>query len=411
MLIPSIDLYNGKAVQWRQGKEAVLEREDVHELLERFSLFGEVAIIDLNAATGEGSNRALIEDLLRLRPCRVGGGIRDLDSALGYIKAGASKIILGTAAREDFVRQLPRDALVFAIDSRGDRLLREGWREETGERTEDLIERLAPHCSEFLYTQVEKEGMMAGLDRKRIRRILRMSPIPVTVAGGITTLADIRFLNRLGANQQIGMAIYTGALDLHECFLAGVDFAKSELIPTIVQDATRGEVLMLAYSSRESLRLALKERRGIYFSRSRFEIWRKGDTSGHTQELIRAEVDCDGDTLLFLVRQQGPACHLNRQRCFAATGRGFGLENLDATLARRQNDPPAQSYTAKLLGDQGLLHAKLREETEELIAAAGPSETRWEAADLLYFTLVAARAEGVSLSDIAAELRSRHGNS
>ena len=410
MLIPSIDLYDGKAVQWRRGREPVLEREDVFALLREFSLFGEVALIDLNAATGKGSNRELIERLLKLHPCRVGGGIRDLETARHFLKAGASRIILGTAAREPFVRKLPREALIFAIDSKGDQWLSHGWRRESGHRTEDLLEELARGCCEFLYTQVEKEGMMRGLDRERVRRIAERSPVPLTVAGGITSLDDIRFLRGLGANGQIGMALYTGKLDLKDCLMARIDFDKAPLVPTVVQDADNGDVLMLAYSSRESLARALEERRGVYYSRSRNRLWRKGDGSGHVQRLIKVDVDCDGDSLLFQVEQSGPACHFNRRSCFPGVAPRFDLARLDRVLASRRERLPEGSYSARLFTEPQLRAEKLREETEELIEAGNFEETRWEAADLLYFTLVQARSRGVSLADITAELRSRHGN-
>jgi len=410
MLIPSIDLYDGKAVQWRQGREPALEREDVFELLDEFSLYGEPAIIDLNAATGKGSNRDLIFEMLRRRPCRVGGGIRDLDTARAYLKAGAAKIILGTAAREPFVGELPREALIFAIDAKGDQLLSHGWRSETGDAVEDVLAGMAERCSEFLYTQVQKEGMLQGLDRERAARIVQRASVPVTVAGGVTSLDDIRFLNSLNANAQIGMAIYTGRLRLDECFLAGVAFDRMPLIPTIVQDE-RGDVLMLAYSNRESLQAAFQERRGVYYSRSRRKLWRKGDTSGHTQELTRVDLDCDGDTLLFRVRQTGVACHLDRWSCFPGVRPAFDLQRLDRVLAQRRRDLPAGSYSARLFTEDGLVEAKLREETEELIEAAAFEAVRWEAADLLYFTLAAAQKKGVSLRDIIAELRSRHGDS
>ncbi len=410
MLLPSIDLYDGKAVQWRQGKERVLERDNVFELLEEFSLYGEVAVIDLNAATGKGSNRELIQTMLKRYPVRVGGGIRDLETARDYIKAGASRIIIGTSAREDWVKKLPREALIFAIDSKGDEFLSHGWKKGTGENTEDLLDQLANNCSEFLYTQVEKEGMMQGLDRDRITRIVTKSRVPVTVAGGVTDLDDVRFINSLGANMQVGMAIYTGKLKLNESFLACVNFEKAPLVPTITQDQN-GDVLMMAWSSLESLKLALQERRGIYYSRSRKEIWRKGETSGHTQELLKVDVDCDGDTLLFTIRQTGNACHFNRWSCFPSVRPKWDLGNLDQVLENRQRETPEGSYTTKLFQSKELQAEKLREETEELIEATDYENARWEAADLLYFTLVNARARGVTLDAIIAELRGRHGNS
>jgi len=411
MLIPSIDLFDGKAVQWRQGKEHVLSRDDVFELLESFSMYGEVAVIDLNAATGKGDNRALIEQMLQRFPCRVGGGIRDLETARSYIKAGASKIILGTSARADWVKKLPREALIFAIDSKGDYLLSHGWQQESQVRTLDVLAEMGANCAEFLYTQVEKEGMMQGLDEERVKAIVAASPVPVTVAGGITTLEDVRLLNSLGANGQVGMAIYTGKLKLADCFSHSVDWNKAEMMPTIVQEVGSGNVLMLAYSNRESLAAALEERRGIFWSRSRNELWRKGDTSGHIQKLVRVDVDCDGDTLLFQVEQTGPACHLDRHSCFATVTPRFDLSSLDGVLRTRRETMPAGSYTAELFSSSDLQAEKLREECEEVIEANTFEEVRWEAADLLYFTLVSARARGVGLQDIVNELRSRHGNS
>ncbi len=408
MIIPSIDLYNGQAVQWRQGKEKVLARDDVFDLLEQFSLFGEVALVDLNAALGEGDNKNLIKSLLRHKACRVGGGIRDKATAIEYLKAGASKIIIGTAARESWVDELPRDALIFAIDAKGDELVVKGWTEGTRENVLEVLPALSKRCSEFLYTQVLKEGMMQGLDRERVQQVVKQSPIPVTIAGGISTAEDLRYLRELGANGQIGMAVYTGALSLVDGFIASIDFDKQALIPTVVQDADSHEVLMLAYSSAESLTMALQERRGVYWSRSRNTLWRKGDTSGHSQTLLRADFDCDGDTLIFQVRQTDLACHLQRWSCFPSQRQRFSLQKLDSVLQQRQQSSNGRSYTATLFADAQLRAEKLREETEELIEASDSEHVRWEAADLLYFALVNARAKGVSLAEIENELRARH---
>lgn len=410
MLIPSIDLANGRAVQLRQGKELALQRDDVFELFEQFSLLGEVALIDLDAAMGRGDNRKLIAELLRHGPARVGGGIRDEQTARFFLRSGASRIILGTAMREDWVAPLPRARLIFALDARGDHLQSHGWQTSSPTDPRALLEPLSSRCSEFLYTQVEKEGMLGGLDRPRIEAMVASSPLPLTVAGGITTLEDIAWLRSLGASAQIGMALYGGAFSLAEAFLAGLRWPENGLIPTIVQDARDASVRMLAYSSLDSLRQAFASRKGVYFSRSRGKLWSKGEESGHTQRLLRVQADCDGDALLFTVEQRGPTCHLKRPSCFPREGHHFGLPALSHVLEQRQQAAPAGSFTARLLADADLLHAKLREECEELIAAVGLEELRWEAADLIYFALVAARAGGVSLREIENELGSRHGN-
>ncbi|WP_395374143.1 phosphoribosyl-AMP cyclohydrolase [Marinicella sp. W31] len=408
MLIPSIDLMDGKAVQLQQGEKKIIEREDVFTLLDEFSLYGEVAIIDLNAAMGTGSNQTLIEQMLKRQRCRVGGGIRDLETAKAYLAAGASKIILGTAAHEDFVKKLPKNGLIFAIDAKGDYLTTHGWKKTQTTTVMDAIPELAKNCSEFLYTQVHKEGMMQGIDQTRIEAVIKASPVSVTVAGGITDYADVQWINQLGANSQIGMAIYSGHMQLDKAFLSLVDFEKMALIPTVVQDVETGKVLMMAYSNRESLMAALQQKRGIYYSRSRQQLWAKGDTSGHVQELLKVDVDCDGDTLLFLVKQTEHACHFNRYSCFASQTQDYSLSYLESVFDQRLADSDKNSFTQQLFADQNLQIEKLREECEELIEATEHNHVRWEAADLLFFTLVMAKSKGVGIQEIIHDLRSRN---
>lgn len=407
MLIPSIDLMNGKAVQLKQGQQKVLERDDVFELLNEFSLYGEVAIIDLDAALGTGDNKNLIKEMLKIRSCRVGGGIRDLETARDYLKSGASKIIIGTCCREDWVKKIAKQNLIFAIDARGDYWATSGWKKTESIKVLDLIPELSFYSSEFLYTQVEKEGLLEGLDRERIEAVIKRSKIPVTIAGGITDLSDIQWFSQLGANGQIGMSIYTGKLKLTDCFFAQIDFKKAELIPTIVQDIDTDKVLMLAYSTKESLTEALNKRKGVYWSRSRNQLWQKGVTSGNQQILIQADVDCDGDSLLFRVKQTNNACHFERYSCFVSQQKTFNLNQLSDLLQSRKNQLPEKSFSTQLFLSANLRAEKILEESTELIEAETFEQVRWEAADLLFFTLTDAIAKGVDLSAISNELRSR----
>lgn len=411
MLIPSIDLLDGKAVQLQQGQpdKKIIEKQDVFALLEEFSLYGEVAIIDLNAAMGRGNNQPLIERMLDKTPCRVGGGIRDLETAKAYLAAGATKIILGTSATADFVKKLPKQSLVFAIDAKGDYLTTHGWKKTQEQKIVDVIPELAKNCGEFLYTQVQKEGMMAGIDKQRISQVIKASPIAVTVAGGISSYEDLQWINKLGANSQIGMAIYSGKMLLDKALMCLLDFKKMPLIPTVVQDCKTNKVLMLAYSSQESLQLALKQRTGSYYSRSRKELWTKGLTSGNTQKLTAVDVDCDGDALLFRVEQDGNACHFDRYSCFASQINNYSLEFLDEIFEKRLaevNHKP--SFTQQLFANKDLQIQKLNEECQELIEATQHNHVRWEAADLLFFTLVMAKSKGVSITEIINDLRSRN---
>ncbi|RCI12985.1 hypothetical protein L249_0262 [Ophiocordyceps polyrhachis-furcata BCC 54312] len=171
------------------------------------------------------------------------------------------------------------------------------------------------------------------------------------------------------------------------------------LIPTVVTDES-GVALGLAYSSEDSILKALKTQTGVYQSRKR-GLWIKGATSGDTQELVRLSVDCDCDTLRFVVRQKGRFCHLQQFGCF---GDLSGISGLEQTLRSRKLSAPAGSYTARLFSDEKLLRAKIMEEAEELCDAKSPQDVAFEAADLIYFALTKAVGSGVSLADIEANL-------
>src|SRR5204863_9743594 len=132
MIVPSIDIMRGRAVQLRRGREFVLDGGDPQERLEQFSVAGAVAVIDLDAALGSGSNAALIHDLVRRAPCRVGGGIRDLDTARRWLDAGATQVMIGTAATPEFCGALPRERVIAAVDAELRHVVVDGWRSPPG---------------------------------------------------------------------------------------------------------------------------------------------------------------------------------------------------------------------------------------------------------------------------------------
>jgi phosphoribosylformimino-5-aminoimidazole carboxamide ribonucleotide (ProFAR) isomerase len=316
VIVPSIDIIDGRAVQLRQGREKVLDGGDPKERMVEFRKYGDVAVIDLDAAMGKGSNRELICELCEMADCRVGGGIRNVETAQGYIDAGAKSIIIGTAASPGFLKELPREKTIVALDTSGGEVVVEAWRKGTGKLPADVAAELEEYCSGFLYTIVDKEGMLAGTNLEAIEKLKAATSNRVTAAGGITTVDEIRKLEAMNVDSQLGMAVYSGKLSLADAFTAVVDFDKGGgLVPTIVADVD-GTVLMLAYSNTQSLLSTFETGRGTYWSRSRKELWEKGATSGNTQDLVTARYDCDRDTLLFTVRQQGPACHLGKRSCF-----------------------------------------------------------------------------------------------
>jgi phosphoribosyl-ATP pyrophosphohydrolase/phosphoribosyl-AMP cyclohydrolase len=200
--------------------------------------------------------------------------------------------------------------------------------------------------------------------------------------------------------------------------LQGLDWDKGGgLLPAIVQDAGNGAVLMLGYMNQEALAATRSSGRVTFWSRSKGRLWTKGETSGHFLELKSIAADCDRDTLLILAHPTGPACHLGTATCFgdapqaAAQGLAF-LGTLRDIIARRIADRPPGSYTAGLLA-QGTrrIAQKVGEEGLELaLAAVAESDQAvlGEAADLVYHTLLLLQVKGLSLTDVAAELESRH---
>lgn len=196
--------------------------------------------------------------------------------------------------------------------------------------------------------------------------------------------------------------------------LEALDFSKEDgLVPVVAQDVDSGRVLMVAYASREALEKTLSTGEMHFWSRSRSELWRKGETSGNVLSVVSLHADCDADTVLALVRPVGPACHTGTGSCFGDdVGPADALHRLDRTLADRAAERPEGSYTVRLLDDENLRLKKLGEESAELVAALARSDgerATEEAADLLYHVLVALRAEGIGADDVIDALDARAG--
>lgn len=405
MMIPSIDLRAGNAVQLEGGKEQKLDAGDPAPIAERFGRTGEIAVIDLDAALGTGDNRAVIEDLLRRARCRVGGGIRDLETARRWLDAGATKVILGTAARPEILRELPRDRVIVALDAVDREVVVDGWRTATGTGVLERMRELRELAGGFLVTTVEREGRMEGPDFDFAEALAsERGDCALTMAGGVRSAEDIARLDALGLDVQVGMALYTDAISLAEGFLAPLRARTGEgPWPTVVCDAS-GRALGLVYSDDESVTHALETGRGVYHSRRR-GLWVKGETSGQTQTLIGIDLDCDRDALRFTVNQEGSGfCHTGSRSCW---GPDSGIARLARRLAARTAEAPEGSYTRRLLDEPGLLEAKLVEEATELGEARGEGAVVHEAADVLFFTLVALARAGIGIDAVESELDRR----
>jgi phosphoribosylformimino-5-aminoimidazole carboxamide ribotide isomerase len=226
MIIPCIDLMEGKVVQLVQGREKALEGESPERMLERFAAFPQIQVIDLDAAIGNGANDGLVRLVAGRAVCRVGGGVRTVERARALVEQGAHRVIVGTSAftaagaNEPFlaslVEAIGREHLIVAVDSKGGRIVVKGWREATAFTAEEVLGKLEPYCSGFLCTYVDKEGMLQGTDLEWFRRLRAATSLELTAAGGITTIEEIRALLAMDVHAALGMAIYTGRLDLAE---------------------------------------------------------------------------------------------------------------------------------------------------------------------------------------------------
>ncbi len=224
MLIPAIDLKGGKVVQLIQGEKLAIETTDLDYWIERFSSFRRVNVIDLDAAMGSGSNDGLVREICRRLPCQVGGGVRSPERALELSSIGARKVIVGSAMFKDgqpdtasarrFSEAVGVERIVGAVDSKGGRVVTHGWKSATGTTAADAVRALEPYCGEFLYTHVDKEGLMKGTDIAAIRTVRDATHRPLIAAGGVTTQAEIDELDALGIDAVVGMAVYTGTLKI-----------------------------------------------------------------------------------------------------------------------------------------------------------------------------------------------------
>jgi len=224
MLIPSIDLKGGKVVQLVQGDRVAIESSDVFRWVRRFRNFPMVQLIDLDAAMATGNNDDLVRRVSAKLACRVGGGIRSVERAKQVIDAGAKQVILSSALFKEGRPDLSfaakvcdavgRDQVMAAVDTRGGRLVIHGWRTTLAITPLEAIKALEPYCGGFLYTDVDHEGLMQGMDLAAVETIRAATSRRLSAAGGIATQAEVDNLDAKGIDAVVGMAIYTGTMQL-----------------------------------------------------------------------------------------------------------------------------------------------------------------------------------------------------
>ncbi len=222
MLIPCIDVMGGKVVQLVQGDKKVLELYDPEPWLRRFEKYPLVHVVDLDAAMDRGSNRAFISRLVDRLPCQVGGGVRNPEDAKELLAIGAKRVVVGSALvangnidaafAQSLAQMFGSEHLVFAVDSKDGRLAIRGWKETVSITAGEAINNLDDYCSAFLYTNVDREGLLGGFPIKEARELRAATNKQLIVGGGINSLEQIAELGSIGVDAIAGMAIYTNAI-------------------------------------------------------------------------------------------------------------------------------------------------------------------------------------------------------
>ena len=467
-LIPCLDVAAGRVVKGTRFTN-LRDQGDPVETAVRYEEEGadEIAFLDIAAAH---ENRGTLVNLVsRVAealsiPFTVGGGVRSVPDADALLRAGADRVVVNTAAVADpeLVRRLSEkfgaQCVVVAVDgqrvrgSGGDARMvvtTHGGRRITERGVVDWASEAARlGAGEILLTSVDADGTREGFDLEMIRAVRSAVDVPIVASGGAGTLAHfVTAVREGGADAVLAAGVFhervftigevkaalasagvpvrlSGRAAAAPGTAAGlrVAFDTSGLVPVVVRDVTNGEVLTLAFANAEALAATRATGYSHFFSRSRKELWKKGETSGNVQRVIAISVDCDGDAVLYDVVPEGPACHTGSRSCFRlaatlaeppAAAPTLDLGPLFAVVLDRKENPVAGSYTNRLL-DDGLskIAKKVGEEGVETALAAlveDDDALAGEAADLLYHLVVLLTARGLSPAAIEKKLRDRRG--
>lgn len=433
MVISSIDLKDGKVVQLKNGKDKILERDNADQIISEFDKYGETAVIDLDAALGNihtdekgkvsTANTEILKSLLHKSNVRVGGGIKTVKQAKELISLGAEKVIIGSSAwassedrkngkilntefLEELTQVIGKQRIIISVDAINGDIAVKGWTETVGIPLIDGAKEAEKYASELLFTCVEKEGCMQGTNMEYVKQLRDAVHCRVVVAGGVSSVPEIKELEKLHCDVQLGMALYTNKVALKDAFIACLDFEKMPMIPVIAQ-SVNGEVLMQGFANEQAFEKTFETGKLTFWSRSRNELWTKGDTSGNFLNVVKLRADCDRDCVLATVLPTGPSCHTGSWTCFGTDpDEKSSMGRLYNIIADRFANPKPGSYTATL--DAKRVREKVEEEAEELCEAETKEDVIWEAADLLYFVNVLLYKEGVTWQDVYNELDKRH---
>jgi imidazoleglycerol phosphate synthase cyclase subunit/phosphoribosyl-ATP pyrophosphohydrolase len=463
-VIPCLDVAGGRVVKG-VSFESLRDAGDPVEAAVRYEAEGADELAFLDIAAAHEKRRTLVELASRVAevlsiPFTVGGGVRSVEDADALLRAGADRVTVNTAAVEDpslitrLAEQFGAQCVVVAIDGKRlretsgpavMRVMTHGGRRPTDRTvTGWAAAAAAAGAGEILLTSVDADGTQAGFDLEMLRAVRAAVAVPIVASGGAGQLDDFAKAVVIGgadavlaasvfhdriftigavkeAMRRSGLAIRPAPAHLRTL---QPRYDASGLVPVVMRDVVTGSVLTLAWANAEALAKTRETRLAHFYSRSRKQLWKKGETSGNVQHVVGISLDCDDDAVLYDVRPSGPACHTGADSCFSRVetlepGQDLGsadeldLTALFAIVRARKESPVPGSYTNKLL-EAGVsrIAQKVGEEAVEtaLASVAGDAGAlAGEAADLLYHLAVLLTARGVAPGDVAAKLAERRG--
>lgn len=422
-LTPCIQIDRGKAVKWFDDRSVIAR--DVVALAKHYAERGADELIVFDLSTSDEDHEEAIDLMRKINrfisiPMVAGGNIRREEDVKKYLYAGAKRAILNfskIAAQEmleSVSKRFGKERIAVSLND-FDALFKQ----------QHLIEEYA---SELIFmhrldldsvmniTSIPCVVVTDTMEQDEILKILKSSGVK-GVSGRFISQEDMDFdgFKEICVQEGIKMTSFESILEFSELKLN-----PSGLIPVIVQDYKTNEVLMLAYMNKEAFNHTVKSGRMTYYSRSRKELWIKGETSGHYQYLKSLTVDCDKDTLLAKVEQIGAACHTGSRSCFfqQIVGNDYDttnplqvFESVYGTIMNRKENPKEGSYTNYLF-DKGIdkILKKVGEEATEIVIAAknpNPEEIKYEISDFLYHVMVLMVERGITWEDITRELAER----
>lgn len=438
-IIPCLDIKAGKVVKGQQF-ENVVTIADPLEIAKYYSDTGadELVFYDIMASTeNRGPFLNLVSEIAKTIniPFTIGGGVKTIDDFDALLKSGADKVSINTQAflNPELIKEASlkygAQCVVLSVDIKkmDDKYIvfTHGGRTNTGREALDwILEGITLGAGELCINSIDADGSKKGFDMPLLKAISEAVNVPIIASGGAGNKEDfVKLFKETKVSAGLAASIFhTKKVSIPEVKFelkrenipVRTYFAPlftSDLIPAIVQSAKSKIVLMLAYVNKEALEKCMSTGYTHFYSRSRKSLWFKGETSGNKQALVDIRYDCDQDTLLMLVNEEGPACHTGAYSCFNQTPEPRSVFNaLMAVIEDRKANPIPKSYTNYLF-EKGIdkILKKVGEESAEVIIGAKNSreELLYEMADLFYHNLVLLANQDIPMEALEAELQKR----